>query len=432
MKIDFNQNLKPKTFDAYCQILELELLPALGCTEPIAVAYAAAVARNLLPAFPDDICVYCSGNVIKNVKSVVVPGTGNLKGIAPSAILGALAGDANLKMQVLQTVNEGHVQQTKELLAAGFCRVELLENVPNLDIIVEMKYQDHSSLVQISDMHTRIVRMEKDGQSLAITDQEEGIAAKDDQLYAALNLRDIYRFATTIDLDTALKLMQHQVKMNSAIAEEGLANTYGANIGASLLKYYGDDIKILARALPAAGSDARMSGCVLPVVTNSGSGNQGMTACLPVLAYARHLKASEHKTYQALALSNLIAIYLKLGLGRLSAFCGAVSAACGSGAGITFLYDGDFNTICHTIINTLANVAGIVCDGAKPSCAAKIASAVDAAILGDVLSRDSKTFLPGEGLVMEDAEATIESICRMGREGMKATDVEILNIMLGK
>lgn len=415
-------------YQEYLAILKEELVPALGCTEPIAIAYGAARAREVLGALPEWITVCCSGNIIKNVKAVIVPTTGDMKGIECSAVLGAVGGRADRELEVLSAVTEKDLKLTKELLAKKICRVELLEGVSNLQIIVKMGLREESSLVEIAFAHTNIVRVEKNGQILFQKKLEASTAASTDR--SLLNLHDIYDFACQVKMEDVNELLEQQASCNYAIAKEGLKGNYGARVGATILKYYGKDIRSRARALSAAGSDARMNGCILPVVINSGSGNQGITVSLPIVEYAAELGASDEMKYRALALSNLVAIYQKNELGKLSAYCGAVSAAAGAGAGIAFLHGASFEVISETIVNTLANVSGIVCDGAKASCAAKIASSVDAAILAFQMAADHHFFQPGEGLVKEDAEATIRSYGRMGREGMRSTDVEILKIML--
>ncbi|MBE5787161.1 MAG: serine dehydratase subunit alpha family protein [Clostridiales bacterium] len=414
-------------------ILNQELILALGCTEPIAIAYAAATARDTLGCMPDRIQVECSGNIIKNVKGVVVPGTGCLKGVEPAAILGVVGGDAALKLQVLTSITAGHLEKTKSLLRNGYCQVDLIENVPNLMIIVTAFSGDDRASVEIRDAHTHITRIEKNGQVIFRDRTRVTCAEGPANDYGQMNLSDILAFCRNEDITPALPALKQQAELNNAIAHEGLSQPYGEQIGATLLRYYGDqDVKIRARALAAAGSDARMSGCVMPVVINSGSGNQGITVTMPVLAYADALDADEETRYRALALSNLISIYIKRDMGKLSAFCGAVSAACGCGAGITFLSGGTDRQIADTVKNTLADVAGIVCDGAKPSCAAKIASAVDAAILGHLMAMEGRAYGDGEGIVTADIDQTIANTARMGREGMRDTDHEILNIMLGK
>lgn len=420
-------------YETYLQILREELVPALGCTEPIAIAYAAAVARRALGEIPRRIIAACSSNIIKNVKSVIVPTTGDLRGIEASAILGAVAGRADRGLEVLSCVQPEDVAQTRRLLESGMCKTELLRSDSCLHIRLTAESEAHTAMVEIRDEHTRIIRVERDGEPLYTAQPAQ---AEDEHTpradYLALNVADIYAFARAVRIADVKEILDRQITYNLKIAEEGLAHSYGASVGMTLLKSYGDDIKNLARAFPAAGSDARMSGCVLPVVINSGSGNQGMTVSLPVIKYAQHTGATQEQLYRALVLSNLIAIHQKTGLGRLSAYCGAVSAAVGSGAAITYLYGGSYEAVCDTITNTIANVSGIVCDGAKPSCAAKIASAVDAAILGHCMALQNRSFRPGDGIVRGDVDQTIRGVGRIGRDGMRETDEEILNIMLEK
>jgi len=416
----------------YTDILNNELMLALGCTEPIAIAYAAATARDTLGCFPEKMKVECSGNIIKNVKGVIVPGTGDLKGVEPSAILGAVGGDATLKLQVLTPITKEHLKKTKSLLKTGYCQVELIQNVPNLMIVITATAGNDQAVVEIRDAHTHITRIEKNGQILFRDDTVATCSEGPAKDYGQMNLSDILSFCREGDIAPALSALKRQEELNTRISMEGIARPYGERIGATLLRYYGkQDIKIRARALAAAGSDARMSGCVMPVVINSGSGNQGITVTMPVLAYANELKVSEEMKYRGLALSNLVSIYIKRDMGKLSAFCCAVSAACGCGAGITFLSGGTDRQIADTITNTLADVAGIVCDGAKPSCAAKIASAVDAAILGHLMAMEGRVFGEGEGIITGSIDQTIANTARVGREGMRDTDLEILNIMLG-
>ena len=419
-----NQNV----YREYLAILREEIVPALGCTEPIAIAYAAAKARSVLGRLPEHIDVRCSGNIIKNVKAVIVPTTGNMKGIETSAVLGAVGGNPDKKLEVLTDVSPKDLELTWELLRKKICSVSLLEGVSNLQIIVEMTAGQESALVEIAFSHTNIVRIEHNGTVV----MKKGMSAQNatETNRSLLNLHDIYDFANTVDIAEVGGLMEDQVRCNMAIAREGLSNKYGANVGSTILEHYGSDARTMARALPAAGSDARMNGCVLPVMINSGSGNQGMTVSLPVQVFADALGVSREKKIRALVLSNLIAIYQKNELGKLSAYCGAVSAAVGAGAAIAYLHNADFDVIEGTIVNTLGNVSGIVCDGAKASCAAKIASSVDAAILAYYMASERRGFRNGEGLVKESAENTLKSYGRMGREGMRATDIEILRIML--
>lgn len=406
-----------------------ELVPALGCTEPIAIALAGAKAREALGEEPKKIRAICSGNIIKNAKGVVVPTTGNMRGIDTSAILGALAGDPGLDLEVLSKVTPADLEATRALLAQGICSVELLDTPAKLHIIVEMEGEHHTALAEIRDEHTNVIRLERDGEVLF--SKEAGAAEAGDTGYLdPLNLADIIEFANTVDLNDVRPALSRQVEYNLRIAKEGMTNPYGGRVGMTLMRHYPDDVRTKARAMAAAGSDARMGGCVLPVVINSGSGNQGITCCIPVVTYAEHLGASEELMYRSLVVSNLVALLQKRGIGRLSAYCGAVCAGCGAGAGITYLHGGDYDAIARTITNTLANVSGIVCDGAKGSCAAKIASAVDAAIMGYEMSMDGCTFGSGEGLVKENVEQTIASIGRMAAQGMRETDTEILKIMI--
>lgn len=417
-------------YNLYLTVLKEELVPALGCTEPITIALASAKARDILGEFPDEIIVACSGNIIKNVKGVIVPATGNMRGIEVSAILGAVGGNARKRLEVLTDILPKHIEKTKELLKTDMCKIEIIHGTANLNVIVTAKKGSNSALVEIKDKHTNIIRIEKNGKLIYTKSCESAGNARENIDRTQMNIEDIYNFAKAVEIEDIKQLLDTQVEYNTKIAEEGLKNNYGANVGSTLIKCYGNDIKIIAKAYPAAGSDARMSGCILPVVINSGSGNQGMTVSLPIIKYAQHLGVSQEKLYRALVLGNLTAIHQKTGIGSLSAYCGAVSAACGSGAGIAYLHDATLDIIKNTIVNTLANVSGIVCDGAKPSCAAKIASSVDAALLGYHMAANGQVFKSGEGLVKGTVEDTIKSIGRLGRVGMKETDREILKIMV--
>lgn len=422
-----------RIYDEYVSILRNELIPALGCTEPISIAYAAAKARQVLGRMPERLELWCSGNIIKNVKGVVVPNSGGLQGIDVAGILGVVGGNADKELEVLESITPEQIAKTKELLKKDFCTCHLIENVENLFIVAKVFAGDDSAEVEIASRHTNITRLVKNGKELDVAQHVQFAEHQGVKLdKSLLNVKDILEFADQVKVEDVREVLENQIEMNSAISQEGLRGSYGAEVGKTLLKYYGNDVKIRARAAAAAGSDARMGGCSMPVVINSGSGNQGMTVSLPVIEYARELGVSRERLYRALVVSNLISIHQKKYIGSLSAYCGAVSAACGSGAAITYLYGGDLEDVSNTITNTIANVGGIVCDGAKSSCAAKIASAVDAAIMAHFMTENSKTFRAGEGLVKNDVEGTIESIGRVGREGMKATDVEILNIMIEK
>lgn len=421
--------LDAKTYRTYVEILKRELIPALGCTEPIAVAYAAAYAAAVLKQRPERAEVWCSGNIIKNVKGVVVPNTGGLKGIDAAAIAGIVGGNAKAGMEVLEAVKEGQHAEIRQRLADGFCRTHLIVGDENLHIVVKVFADQASAEVTIKGAHTNICRVVRDGEVLIDRD----VVAKEETSdgASALNVRDIITFADTVDLDDIAPIISEQIDKNTRISEEGLSGHYGVGVGRTLLKYAGSDLRTRAKARAAAGSDARMSGCALPVIINSGSGNQGMTASLPVITYAEELKVGQDRLYRALVLSNLVAIHQKTLIGKLSAFCGAVSAACGAGAAITYMLGGDYEAISRTITNAIGNVGGIVCDGAKPSCAAKIASAVDAAIMAHHLAVEGQAFSDGEGLVTGDVEGTIANIGQMASKGMKSTDLEILRLMIG-
>ena len=428
--------------ETYSNILKRELIAAMGCTEPIAIAYAAAKCREVLDQAPKKCIVRCSGNIVKNVMGVTVPNSGGMKGIDVAAVLGILGGDANKDLEVLNSVTEDHIQQTKDLLKKGFCTCSLEKNVENLYIWVELTGKSNTAAVEIRNYHKNITHIEKNGQILLHQEPScSEITVKDDPDKALLNIAQIITYANRLTDKQIIALLEYQLSCNLEIAKEGLTNPYGAQVGHTLLssvQYHNPDtVRTIAKAYAAAGSDARMNGCAMPVVINSGSGNQGLTASLPVKIYADIYKIPYHRMIRALAVSNLIAIHQKQYIGSLSAYCGAVSAACGAGAAIAYLLGADlseqemYRQVSDTITNTIATVGGMVCDGAKSSCAAKIATAVDCAITAYELSKAGHAFKPGEGLVMESVEGTIESVGRMGREGMQATDEEILQIMLG-
>ena len=419
-----------KLYNSYVKILKNELVPALGCTEPIAIAYAAAKAHEVLGQMPEKIELCCSGNIIKNVKGVKVPNSNGLKGIDVAATLGVVGGRADRELEVLEDVTEADIEKTKELVQQGFCTCTLKEGVDNLYIVAKVIAGEHSAEVTIVNRHTLISRIVKDGEVLYQIAAHEDSPEYVDK--SVLNVKDILEFADTVKIEDVKDILDRQITMNSAISDEGLNHPYGAQVGRTLLNDYGNDVKIRARARAAAGSDARMSGCSLPVVINSGSGNQGMTVSLPVIEFAKEWNVSQDKLYRALVVSNLIAVHQKKYIGSLSAYCGAVSAGCGAGAAITYLSGGSYEDVSLTIVNTIGNVGGIVCDGAKSSCAAKIASAVDAAILAHYMGQHHRSFQPGEGIVREDVEDTIKSMGYIGRVGMKDTDTEILNIMIDR
>ena len=425
-------------YQAYVQILKEELIPAMGCTEPIAIAYAAAKAREVLGQEPDWVKIGVSNNIIKNVKSVIVPNTGGMKGIEAAAAAGIVAGKAERKLEVISQVSAGEKQAMRAFLESVPVTVEAVDNGIIFDIIVSLHRGGDCAAVRISHYHTNIAYIRKNDQVLLDnTDQEapvgcdvessgeQGLTDK-----SLLTVVDIFDFAATCDLADIRGPLDTQIKYNTAISREGLNGDYGANIGATMLKFYGGNIRHRATAKAAAGSDARMSGCELPVVINSGSGNQGITVSIPVIEYAKELGAPQETLYRALALSNLIAIHEKTGIGRLSAYCGAVSAGCAAGCGIAYLQGADCNAISHTLVNALAIVSGIICDGAKPSCAAKIASSVEAGILGYHMYLNGQQFRSGDGIITKGVEATIRNVGRLGREGMRETDKEIVKIMM--
>ena len=418
-------------YGAYVQILKEELVPAMGCTEPIALAYAAAKAREILGSIPDKVVIEASGSIIKNVKSVIVPNTNHLKGIPAAATAGIIAGRAEKELEVIAQVTESEIEQMKQFLQTADIKVVHADNGITFDIIVSVYKGSSYAKVRIANYHTNIVLMEKDGEVLyeiAVEgEKEEGLTDRN-----LLNMKDIWDFAMTVDVKDIKETLDRQIAYNTAIAEEGLRGDYGANIGSVLLDTYGDDIRTRAKAKAAAGSDARMNGCELPVIINSGSGNQGMTSSIPVIEYAKEFDADEDTLYRALALSNLVTIHQKTGIGRLSAYCGAVSAGAGAGAGIAYLCGGGYEEVIHTVVNALAIVSGIVCDGAKASCAAKIASAVDAGILGYNMYKRGQQFYGGDGIVTRGVEETIQNVGRLGKQGMKENNEEIIKIMVGE
>ena len=428
--------MEPQIYRDYVNILKKELVPAMGCTEPIAIAYAAAVAHRALGALADRMEVEASGNIIKNVKSVFVPGTGGLRGIPAAAAAGMAVGDPDLELEVLSKAGEAEQAAIQAYLKKTPIAVKLADSPHIFDILIRAWHGEEQALVRIADYHTNLVRVEKNGQVLqekSLVPQASGGGGLTDR--SVLSVEGILEFAREADLADVEETILRQVRLNTAIAQEGLRGDYGANIGKVLLSTYGDDVKIRAKAKAAAGSDARMNGCGLPVVIVSGSGNQGLTASLPVIEFAKELEADQETMIRALLVSNLVTIHLKTEIGRLSAYCGAVSAGCGSGAGIAWLYGQGkdpkalLKDVSHTIVNALAVDSGIVCDGAKASCAAKIASAVDAGLLGFYMYQNGQQFRGGDGIISKGVEETIHNIGLLAAQGMRDTDREILNIM---
>ena len=420
-----------KKYAAYVQILKEELVPAMGCTEPIALAYAAAKAREVLGHIPDRVSIEASGSIIKNVKSVIVPNTDHLKGIPAAATAGIIAGKAEKELEVIASVTEAQMEEMKRFLEDTPISVWHVDNGITFEIIVTEFWGEEYAKGRIANYHTNLVLIEKNGEILFETEvqgeTENGLTDR-----SLLDMESIWDFANTADIDDVREVIGRQIAYNTAIAEEGLRGDYGANIGRVLLDMDGENIRTRAKAMAAAGSDARMNGCELPVIINSGSGNQGMTCSLPVIEYAKELHSTEEKLYRALILSNLTAIHQKNGIGRLSAYCGAICAGAAAGAGIAYLCGDGYKDVTHTVVNALAIVSGIVCDGAKASCAAKIATAVDAGILGYQMYRRGQQFYAGDGIVTKGVDATIRNVGRLGKEGMRETNEEIIDIMVGQ
>ena len=419
-----------ETYRAYIKILEEELVPAMGCTEPIAIAYGAAKGRALLGALPDQVVVEASGNIIKNVKSVVVPNTGGLHGIEAAAAAGVVAGQADLLLEVISQVTPEQQAEMRTYLKEHPVRVEFLDGELVFDIQITLRRGTDTVKVRIANYHTNIVHLEHNGQVLldlpVEADGESGLTDR-----TLLSMADIYDFAQTVDIADIKELLDRQIQCNMAISQEGLTHSYGANIGQVIRAASpADDLIAKAKSAAAAGSDARMGGCEMPVIINSGSGNQGMTASVPVIVYAQGTGASQEKLYRALALSNLITIHQKTRIGRLSAYCGAVSAGAAAGAGIAYLDGGGYEEIIHTVVNALAIVSGMICDGAKASCAGKIAAAIDAGVLGYRMYQQGQQFYGGDGILSHGVEKTLDNVGRLGKIGMRSTDKEILQIML--
>ncbi len=418
-----------KLYSAYITLLKQELVPAMGCTEPIAVAYAAAVAARELGVLPETVHICVSANIIKNVKSVIVPNTGGLHGLEAAAAAGIVAGDPDSKLLVISKVTKDQQQEIARYLKQAEFTVEQSESGALFDIHITLSAGGHQAVCRIAEDHTNIVCIRKDGETVYCRNVENSApeSAGNKEL---LTVERIVEFADALDINDVKDTFDRQIVCNMAIAEEGLQKDYGARIGQVLLKTRENDVITRAKAYAAAASDARMGGCEKPVVINSGSGNQGITASVPVVIYAKELGASQEQLYRALAVSNLVTLHLKSGIGPLSAYCGAISAGCGAAAGITYLYGGKFREVAHTVVNAIAINSGVICDGAKASCAAKIASAVEAGILGMEMFRQGSQFLGGDGIVSKGVESTIHNVSRLASEGMRKTDTEIIKIML--
>lgn len=412
--------------DLFVKILKEELVPAMGCTEPISIAYATAKARAILADEPISGKVEVSGNIVKNAKSVTVPHTGGMRGIKAAFAAGLVAGDADAELEVVSKVTKAQICEIGRVRDHFEVEISTPDNAHVFDIAVTLRSALHTSYVRIINTHTNIVSIKRDGETLFehLCDEQK----KTDR--SGLTVENILRFADTVEIDKVKETLDRQISYNMAIAEEGLKKDYGANVGKVLLRAYQPDIKITAKAYAAAASDARMNGCELPVIINSGSGNQGITASVPVVVYARGLHVSEEKLYRALCVSNLITIHLKDGIGALSAYCGVVSAGAGAACGIAYLLGGRQAEISHTLVNALAIDSGIICDGAKASCAAKIATAVESGLLGLNMYYNGNEFFAGDGIVKAGVENTIKSVSRLAYKGMRETDKEIIRIML--
>ena len=418
------------TYKSCIAILEEELVPAMGCTEPIAVAYAAALARDTLGAIPEAVEVAVSDSILKNVKSVIVPNTGGMRGVAAAVAAGIAAGKTERLLEVIADVDDAGRRAMAEYLKTRPIRVVQSDTGCVFDIGIRVTKGEDSAFVRISGHHTNVVHIERNGEvrfDKQTAQEEQGANAT---LKAQISVRDIVEFADTVDLADVDALLSRQIDYNTAISEEGLKNDYGARVGKILLQAFGDDVHNLAKAAAAAGSDARMNGCELPVVIVSGSGNQGMTASLPVIVYARKYAIPRERLLRALVVSDLVTVHLKAGIGCLSAYCGAVSAGCGAGAGICYLLGGGYDEIAHTVVNALAIESGVICDGAKSSCAAKVASAVEAGLVGMEMTKRGSEFRGGDGILEKGVENTIRNVSDLARIGMRETNEEIIRLMI--
>ena len=425
--MEFDQN----KYQNYVRILNEELVPAMGCTEPIAIAYCAALMKEALGNIPNKIVINVSGNIIKNVKSVTVPNTLGLCGIDTACAIGIIAGDASKKLEVIANVTKEKALLIPDFIKNKNISINHAENDHTLYIEIIGYYNNEYSKVIIEDAHTNVVLIEKNNEIIFKNDKEV-VRKKVELDHSVLNIEDIIKFADIVNIDDVKEKLDLQIKYNMAIAEEGLKNKYGANIGKTILKYTTGSVIDKMKAYAAAGSDARMNGCDMPVVINSGSGNQGITASVPVIVFAKENKLSDELLYRALVVSNLCTIHIKHSIGKLSAFCGVVIAGAGCGAGVAYLEGGKFREVAHTLVNALAIVSGVVCDGAKSSCAAKIVSSVEAGILGYYMFKDGNQFVSGDGIIKKGVENTIKAIGELARVGMCETDKEIIELMIRK
>jgi L-cysteine desulfidase len=416
-----------KVYDAYVTLLKEELIPAMGCTEPIAVAYCAAKAKEVLGEIPDKVDIQVSGNMIKNVKSVVVPNTGGLIGLEASAAAGIIGGNPKKKLEVITEITASQKEEIKQFLEKAQFSVSPTYGTEILEIIIKLEKDGHTAKVRIIKGHANIVLIEKDNK--IIYEAKETEEAQKNNNLGLLNIKDIIEFANIVDIPDVEKTLLRQVECNSAISKAGLNEEWGANVGQTLLKVQGKNIRVKAKAAAAAGADARMSGCELPVIIVSGSGNQGITSSIPVITYAKELGKNREELYRALCVSSLVALHEKTGIGKMSAFCGATCAGSAAGAGIAYLQGGDYDAVSKTIISSLGMISGMVCDGAKPSCAGKVAAAVEAGILAYDMYVAGQCFKDGEGILSDDVEKTIQNLGRMAKDGMAETDKVIQSIM---
>ena len=416
-------------YNQFLAILHEELKPAMGCTEPIAMAYAAAKARQTLGAVPEKIRLWVSGNIIKNVKSVVVPNTGGLHGMAAAICAGIIGGNADRELQVIADVPEEKHAEIKAYMDTVDLEIQPSYSELVFDIDLFLYHGEDMVRLRIANHHTNVVLIQKNSEILlelpVSESSEENLTDK-----SCLTIERIVEFADCVDVEDIRDCVGTQVEHNMAIAAEGLRNDWGANVGSVILRRQVGGVEKIACAWAAAGSDARMSGCEKPIIICSDSGNQGITASLPVAVFARETCKTEEELLRAVALSDLVTIHQKAGIGRLSAYCGAISAGCGAGAGIAYLQGGKADAVAHTVVNAIAILSGTICDGAKPSCAAKIAAAVDAGILGYNMYLEGQQFYGGDGIVTKGVDNTVRNVGILAREGMRQTDRTILEIML--
>ena len=421
--------MEQSIYSAYVNLLKRELVPAMGCTEPIAVAYAAACAARELGSLPKSVDICVSANIIKNVKSVIVPNTGGLRGLEAAAAAGIIAGEPDSQLLVISKVEERQQREIAEYLNQASFTVRESDSGALFDILITLTDGENQSSCRIAEDHTNVVCIKRNGKTVYSRSPKTDVDTDTDDK-SFLSVEGIVEFADTVKTEDVKEIFDRQIACNMAIANEGLNRNYGAKIGQVILKTCNNDTVTRAKAYAAAASDARMGGCEKPVIINSGSGNQGITASVPVIIYAKELGTTDEELYRALAVSNLVTLHLKSGIGPLSAYCGVISAGCGAAAGITYLYGGKFREIAHTVVNGLAINSGVICDGAKASCAAKIASAIEAGILGMQMFREGSQFFGGDGIVSKGVENTIKNVNRLAVEGMRKTDDEIIKIML--